>query len=104
MSKAIHTFQKGKQFSRKLKRRLTLRTVAEAKALKKQSKEAIHILVYAAELVSFFIVLMQIPNFLLYHDQYEPQVLTNPKQAFIELKKLWNYLSDDEPENQVTLR
>lgn len=52
MRKAVHTFQKGKQFSRKLKRRLTQRTVAEAKALKKQSKEAIHILVYATELVS----------------------------------------------------
>lgn len=47
-----HTFEKGKQFSRKLKKRLTQRTVAEAKALKKQSKEAIHILVYATELVS----------------------------------------------------
>ncbi|XP_037035764.1 lipid storage droplets surface-binding protein 1 isoform X2 [Bradysia coprophila] len=78
MSKAVHTFQKGKQFSRKLKRRLTQRTVAEAKALKKQSKEAIHILVYATELV-----------------------LTNPKQAIIEVRKLWNYLSDDEPENQA---
>lgn len=50
-SKAIHTFHKGQRFSRKLKRRLTLRTVAEARALKKQSKEAIHILIYAAELV-----------------------------------------------------
>lgn len=50
--KAAHTFEKGKQFSRKLKKRLTQRTVAEAKALKKQSKEAIHILVYATELVS----------------------------------------------------
>lgn len=49
-----HAFQKGKQFSRKLKRRLTQRTVAEAKALKKQSKEAIHILVYATELVSSY--------------------------------------------------
>lgn len=54
MSKAGHTFQKGKQFSRKLKRRLTQRTVAEAKALKKHSKEAIHILVYATELVRLF--------------------------------------------------
>lgn len=50
-SKAIHTFHKGQRFSRKLKRRLTLRTVAEARALKKQSKEAIHVLIYAAELV-----------------------------------------------------
>lgn len=51
-SKAIHTFHKGQRFSRKLKRRLTLRTVAEARALKKQSKEAIHVLIYAAELVN----------------------------------------------------
>lgn len=51
-SKAVHTFHKGQRFSRKLKRRLTLRTVAEARALKKQSKETLHILLYAAELVS----------------------------------------------------
>lgn len=47
--KAIHH---GQRFSRKLKRRLTQRTIAEARALKKQSKEAIHVLIYAAELVS----------------------------------------------------
>lgn len=41
----------GQRFSRKLKRRLTQRTLAEARALKKQSKEAINILIYAAELV-----------------------------------------------------
>lgn len=51
-SKAIHTFHKGQRFSRKLKRRLTQRTLAEARALKKQSKEAIHVLIYAAELVT----------------------------------------------------
>lgn len=28
-------------------------------------------------------------------------MLTNPKQAIIELRKLWNYLSADEPENQA---
>lgn len=54
-SKAMHTFHKGQRFSRKLKRRLTLRTVAEARALKKQSKEAIHVLIYAAELVLIFL-------------------------------------------------
>ncbi len=48
----VHRFQRGKQLSRKLKRRLTQRTVAEARALKKQIKEDIHILVYAIELVS----------------------------------------------------
>lgn len=50
-NKAIHTFHKSQRFSRKLKRRLTQRTIAEARALKKQGKEAIHILIYAAELV-----------------------------------------------------
>lgn len=48
----IQTIHRGQRFSAKLKRRLTIRTIAEAKALKKQSKDAIHILFYAAELVS----------------------------------------------------
>lgn len=52
-SKAVHTFHKGQRFSRKLQRRLTMRTVAEARALKKHSKEAIHVLIYAAELVNW---------------------------------------------------
>lgn len=50
-SRAIHTFHKGQRLSRKLKRRITQRTILEARALKKHSKEAIHILIYAAELV-----------------------------------------------------
>lgn len=51
-SKPVHTLHKSQRFSRKLKRRLTQRTFAEARALKKQSKEAVHIVIYAAELVS----------------------------------------------------
>ncbi|KAH8278734.1 hypothetical protein KR018_008108, partial [Drosophila ironensis] len=73
--KAIHH---GQRFSRKLKRRLTQRTIAEARALKKQSKEAIHVLIYAAELIA-----------------------TDPKQALVKAKELWAYLSADEPENQA---
>ncbi|XP_017040152.1 lipid storage droplets surface-binding protein 1 isoform X2 [Drosophila ficusphila] len=73
--KAIHH---GQRFSRKLKRRLTQRTIAEARALKKQSKEAIHVLIYAAELIA-----------------------TDPKQAVQKAKELWVYLSADEPENQA---
>lgn len=73
--KAIHH---GQRFSRKLKRRLTQRTIAEARALKKQSKEAIHVLIYAAELIA-----------------------TDPKQALQKAKELWAYLSKDEPENQA---
>lgn len=51
---AVKTFHKGQLLSRKLKRRLTERTFAEARALKMQSKEAIHVLFYATELVSNF--------------------------------------------------
>ena len=47
----IQTLHRGQRFSKKLKRRLTIRTIAEAKALKKQSREAIHVLFYAAEMV-----------------------------------------------------
>ncbi|GAB0093110.1 Lipid storage droplets surface-binding protein 1 [Sergentomyia squamirostris] len=80
-SKEIHVIQtihRGQRFSRKLKRRLTKRTLAEARALKKQSVEAIHILVYAAELI-----------------------VTDPKQAVQRANELWAYLSENEPENQA---
>ncbi|XP_034485178.1 lipid storage droplets surface-binding protein 1 [Drosophila innubila] len=75
---AIKAIHHGQRFSRKLKRRLTQRTVAEARALKKQSKEAIHVLIYAVELIA-----------------------TDPKQAMQKAKELWDYLSADEPENQA---
>lgn len=75
---AIKAIHHGQRFSRKLKRRLTQRTIAEARALKKQSKEAIHVLFYAAELIA-----------------------TDPKQAVQKAKELWVYLSADEPENQA---
>jgi perilipin-2 len=75
---AIKAIHHGQRFSRKLKRRLTQRTLAEARALKKQSKEAIHILLYAAELIA-----------------------TDPKLALQKAKELWDYLSQDEPENQA---
>ncbi|XP_017847568.1 lipid storage droplets surface-binding protein 1 isoform X1 [Drosophila busckii] len=75
---AIKAIHHGQRFSRKLKRRLTQRTLAEARALKKQSKEAIHVLIYAAELIA-----------------------TDPKLAMQKAKELWTYLSADEPENQA---
>lgn len=52
--KAVKTLHHVDRLSRKLKRRITRHAIAEAKALKKQSKEAIHVMVYVAELVSFF--------------------------------------------------
>ncbi|XP_046805503.1 lipid storage droplets surface-binding protein 1 isoform X1 [Lucilia cuprina] len=75
---AIKAIHHGQRFSRKLKRRLTQRTIAEARALKKQSKEAIHVCLYAAELIA-----------------------TDPKLALQKAKELWAYLSLDEPENQA---
>lgn len=75
---AKQTLIRSKKFSKKLRRRLTIRTVAEVKALKKQSAEAVHILIYAAELVA-----------------------TNPKEAANKARELWGYLSRDEPENQA---
>lgn len=76
--KAIETSQHVYRFSRKLTRRLTRRTMMEAHALKEQSAEAIHVLVYVAELV-----------------------VTDPKLAFQKGKELWVTLSKDEPENQA---
>ncbi|CAH2009858.1 unnamed protein product [Acanthoscelides obtectus] len=76
--KAMHTVQHAKGFSRKLKRRLTQRTIAEVKALKQHSAEAVHVLIYVAELVA-----------------------TDPILAFQKGKELWASLSKDEPENQT---
>lgn len=53
----FQTIHRSQRFSKKLKRRLTIRTIAEAKALKKQSKQAIHVLFYAAELVNIRVCL-----------------------------------------------
>jgi perilipin-2 len=77
-SAIVHALNHGKRVSTKLKRRLTIRTVAEVNALKKQSKEAVHVLIYAAELI-----------------------VTNPREAFEKAKDLWKLLSVDEPENQA---
>jgi len=51
MSKATRTIKHGARFSRKLQKRLTRRTLAEARALKEQGTECIHIVLYIVELV-----------------------------------------------------
>ncbi|CAH1126862.1 unnamed protein product [Ceutorhynchus assimilis] len=76
--KAIHTFQHADRLGRKLKRRLTRRTLAEVKALKEHSAEAVHVLIYVVELVA-----------------------TDPVLAFQKGKELWASLSKNEPENQA---
>lgn len=101
----MNAIRHSQRFSRKLKRRLTQRTIAEARALKKQSKEAIHILIYAAELVSAYSK-HDMASIISYNDYflilfYVAQIATDPKLAYQKAKELWNYLSADEPENQA---
>jgi len=76
--KVIHAISHGRKVSKKLKRRLTMRTMKEVDAFKKQGKEAVNIMIYAAELI-----------------------VTNPKEALNQAKELWAYLSGPEPENQA---
>uniref|UniRef100_A0A6P7F1Z1 Lipid storage droplets surface-binding protein 1-like isoform X4 n=1 Tax=Diabrotica virgifera virgifera TaxID=50390 RepID=A0A6P7F1Z1_DIAVI len=76
--KAISTIHHADRFSRKLRRRLTQRTIAEVKALKHQSAEAVHVLTYVLELIA-----------------------TDPVLAYQKGKELWASLSQDEPENQA---
>ncbi|XP_050312929.1 lipid storage droplets surface-binding protein 1-like isoform X2 [Anthonomus grandis grandis] len=76
--KALYTIQHVDRLGRKLKKRLTRRTIAEVRALKEQSAEAVHVLVYVAELVA-----------------------KDPVLAFQKGKELWASLSKDEPENQA---
>ncbi|KAF7995351.1 hypothetical protein HCN44_006458 [Aphidius gifuensis] len=77
VSKAKRTIKHGARFSRKLQRRLTRRTLAEARALKEQGTECIHVLLYVVELIA-----------------------TDPIMAFKKSKQLWASLSLPEPENQ----
>lgn len=51
INKTTRTIKHGARFSRKLQKRLTQRTLAEARALKEQGTECIHVLLYVAELV-----------------------------------------------------
>ncbi|OAD55824.1 Lipid storage droplets surface-binding protein 1 [Eufriesea mexicana] len=78
VSKTTRTIKHGARLSRKLQKRLTRRTLAEARALKEQGTECIHVLLYVVELVT-----------------------TDPKLALQKAKELWKTLSLPEPENQA---
>ncbi|XP_024945748.1 lipid storage droplets surface-binding protein 1 isoform X5 [Cephus cinctus] len=78
VSNTTRTIKHGARFSRKLQTRLTRRTLAEAKALKEQGTECIHVLLYVVELLA-----------------------TDPKLAVQKAKELWATLSLPEPENQA---
>nr|XP_012222218.1 PREDICTED: lipid storage droplets surface-binding protein 1 [Linepithema humile] len=78
VSKTKRTIKHGARFSRKLQKRLTRRTLVEARALKEQGTECIHVLLYVIELIA-----------------------TDPKLALKKAKELWTTLSLPEPENQA---
>nr|XP_012140335.1 PREDICTED: lipid storage droplets surface-binding protein 1 isoform X3 [Megachile rotundata] len=78
VSKTTRTIKHGARLSRKLQKRLTRRTLAEARALKEQGTECIHVLLYVVELLA-----------------------TDPKLAYKKAKELWATLSLPEPENQA---
>ncbi|XKL62064.1 hypothetical protein PGB90_001897 [Kerria lacca] len=71
------TIRHVNKFSRTLKRRLTMRTMYEARELKKQGVNLIHVLVHMTDLLA-----------------------RDPKAFYQKMKDLWSYLSEDEPENQ----
>jgi perilipin-2 len=70
---AVRTILRSRRLSKKFRKKIRSRTVAEVKAL----KEDVHILIYVAELI-----------------------VTNPKEAHQKFNELWCYLSANEPENQ----
>ncbi|CAL7940198.1 unnamed protein product [Xylocopa violacea] len=78
VSKTTRTIKHGARLSRKLKKGLTRRTLLEARALKEQGTECIHVLLYVVELLA-----------------------TDPKLALQKAKELWATLSLPEPENQA---
>ncbi|XP_052119934.1 lipid storage droplets surface-binding protein 1 isoform X3 [Frankliniella occidentalis] len=71
-------FKRADRLSRKLQRRITRLTLAEARALRKDTENTLHTLVYFAE------------------------TLVKDPRAFVEqCRAVWNHLSENEPENQV---
>lgn len=76
-SQAVKTIRHVNHFSRKLQRRLTRRTIAEAKLLKKQGYDTVQCFVYFADLLA-----------------------RDPKAFAEKMKAIWKHLSEDEPENQ----
>ncbi|XP_014256268.1 lipid storage droplets surface-binding protein 1-like isoform X2 [Cimex lectularius] len=77
-SKANQAIKHVNRLSRKLQRRLTKRTIAEAKALKNQGVNVAQTLTYLLDLL-----------------------LKDPKQFVQKMKAVWEHLSEEEPENQI---
>lgn len=77
-SKTIQTIEHVNRFSRKLQRRLTKRTIDEARALRRQGVDTVQLLLYLLDLA-----------------------IKDPRQFIEKMKTLWENLSKDEPENQI---
>ncbi|XP_069680279.1 lipid storage droplets surface-binding protein 1 isoform X3 [Periplaneta americana] len=77
-NKALQTIHRVDRFSRKLQRRLTQHTVAEIKAFRHYSEDALRFVLYTAELLA-----------------------KDPKALKEKAAALWEELSKDEPENQT---
>nr|AHA90810.1 lipid storage droplet binding protein 1 [Eurygaster maura] len=77
-SKTVQTIVHVNRLSKKLQRRLTKRTIAEARALRKQGMDTAQILLKLAEMM-----------------------VKDPKQFSAKMRAIWANLSQDEPENQV---
>ncbi|KAK9507532.1 hypothetical protein O3M35_007368 [Rhynocoris fuscipes] len=77
-SKTIQTIEHVNRLSRKLQRRLTRRTLEEARALRKQGADTVQVLLHLLDLA-----------------------IRDPKQFVEKMKTVWNHLSQDEPENQI---
>jgi len=76
-SKALQTFHRVDRLSRKLQRRLTQHTMAEVKAMRQYSKDALQFVLLTLELL-----------------------VKDPKALKEKVVALWHQLSQDEPENQ----
>ena len=96
--KAVQTIHRVDRFSRKLQRRLTKRTIREARALKDHSTEIYHNVLYALQLVNN--LNLKTTRFSRFENQSFVKVVTNPKGALENSIEIWKLLSKDEPENQ----
>ncbi|XP_076388907.1 lipid storage droplet-1 isoform X2 [Megachile rotundata] len=108
VSKTTRTIKHGARLSRKLQKRLTRRTLAEARALKEQGTECIHVLLYVVELERE--CNSNEVRKAIWRSKWEtrtahahklPRLATDPKLAYKKAKELWATLSLPEPENQA---
>lgn len=101
VSKTKRTIKHGARFSRKVQNRLTQRTLAEARALKEQGTECIHVLLYVAELVRLDIQFINllflsirviiIQNFVIYIFKYYYFFYNRYNDILLRGKKIINF-------------